>query len=354
MKTTANEPKHFVYLKIVAALGVTTAFNKIIDPYVGYHAVGFIYLLAIALMGLWRRKGPVLLAAFLSAVLWNYLFIPPLGAFAISAPEDIMMVAAFFVNSLIIGNLTARVQSRERILKMQEKKIETILDLISHEMRTPLTAIIGSSTALTEEKIKNDPKARDELIGALLGAGERLNGVIANLIEMSRLSANEVKIRNDAFEISELTDACLDKLKMQIAPHPVHFEKHGGPLLVRGDFKLLEHALSNLILNAAAYSPSDAPIELAACPAPDGIRLEIRDFGTGIPDTYRERVFEKFFRIPGTPAGGAGLGLSIVKRIVELHGGKITASTHPQGGAVIAFNLPHHFPDTLWRKFDER
>lgn len=334
------------YAETLVAIGAVTLFNKALDPIIGYRAVGFVYVLAIVLLGLRVSKGPVLSAAIFSAVLWNFLFIPPLHTFEISSSEDIMMLIAFLAISLLTGILLfererlAKKANRLKMLEESERIYETMLDLISHEMRTPLTAIIGSSTALMEEKIKNDPKSAAVLLEAILNAGERLNSVVSNLLDMSRLSASGVKVRDDVFEVSELAETCLEKQRRPLRLHRTSFTKDGNDVMIKGDFKLLEHALSNLLLNAAAYSPEDGEILVTSCAVPQGVQIEIYDRGPGIPEPDLENIFEKFFRVPGTPSGGTGLGLSIVKRIVELHGGAVSAANRPGGGAVFTLRVP--------------
>jgi len=557
--------KHFA--KTGASLLATTLASLLILPLIGYRAVGFLYLLNVVILSIYTPFSIVLVAAAVSALVWNYLFIPPRGTFVISAPEDIMMCMAYFVISSVTAYLTAQIRKNQNILKAREEttqalydllksmtfvkgqkaivslavsKIEslfaaecciliaksveelshqptfghltlsendravaiwafehgkmagwstdtlsaskvlcltlkfgeqkfgvlafkpkedrklnpeqhnllisitnqisvalvkeryeadskeavllkeseklhqTLLNCISHELRTPLTSVMGAATALQEQVKDNDAQSsslkslseeifsasekmnhafahlRDSTIevdtaklqrewAALAGrihaafegqkkllkendtqseslrvlseevvsASERLNHVFENLLDMTRLESGIIKLREEWFDLAELLSFTVDRQKRLLSQHRVQFEATNASLYFYGDYDLLEHAFANLLLNAAKYSPSETTIKVTAGKPSNEFVVSIKDQGPGIPTDLIPHIFEKFYRLPGTPSGGLGLGLSISKNLIELHGGKIEVENLPKGGAAFSVILPYHEPPSI-------
>jgi len=208
-----------------------------------------------------------------------------------------------------------------KLYEASESLHQTLLNSISHEMRTPLTVIMGSATALADPQTKRDvvSVAQD-----LLTASDRLNRVIENLLDMSRLNSGVLALKTEWCDVHDLVHAAIQKLGVNLKYHTVKTEFAADLPLVNIDFRLFEHALSNLILNAAAYTPKGTSIKIGVSKISEKLlSLGVCDQGPGIPVSDRERVFDKFYRVPGTPAGGTGLGLSIVKSIVEAHHGRV-------------------------------
>jgi two-component system sensor histidine kinase KdpD len=125
-----------------------------------------------------------------------------------------------------------------------------------------------------------------------------------------------------------------------LSTHQVKLEVPTEPLLVRLDFSLVQHALANLLVNAATHTPPGTPVEVQAHLGDGSLTLSVADRGPGIPPEIVPRIFDKFFRAPGAPTGGSGLGLTIAKGFVEAHGGTITAANRPGGGAIFSLRLP--------------
>jgi two-component system sensor histidine kinase KdpD len=209
-----------------------------------------------------------------------------------------------------------------QLYETSERLHQTLLNSISHELRTPLTVIIGSATSLAEKQ--SPPEYVGAIAKELLGASDRLNRVIENLLDMSRLNSGVMALKLEWHDLQDLMGATVQKLGRNLAQHKfeVEIQPNLPPVLV--DFRLLEHALANLILNAAAYSPAGTAIRVVIqLGSPKLLLISVEDQGPGIPAADREKIFEKFYRVPGTPAGGTGLGLSIVKSIVEVHKGRV-------------------------------
>lgn len=487
-KLTAGLVAYYNTAWFLAAISVIC---YLAQPYVGYKALGSVFLLTILVVASFTSRGPILFAAVISALVWNYFFIPPTFTFIITSWEDTMMVISFFVVALVAGLLTSRIRKQEAILEnreerarnlyelaknlsnaqdiqqilsvlistvdrqfdavsrviltgqdgkiekpsqyqMQEKDFavaqwvfdngksagwstqtlsestylclpmkgnsgavgvfmfyprkkqttlsieqknfletviaqgavaierkqfreaaqatkiyeaseklhQTLINSVSHELRTPITTIIGTSTALKDERIFNDPKARKALTEELVQAAQRLDRVVENLLDVSRLEKGTLQLKKEWFEVQDLISDVKNNLKDELIDRELKLQIESGSL-IEGDFKLLQHAISNIVLNSVRYSPPGTAIEIQVRASQNTVSIAVKDSGSGIPQGLEHALFEKFYRLPGSAAGGIGLGLSIVKSIVELHGGKVTARNRSDTtGAIFEVILP--------------
>ena len=233
---------------------------------------------------------------------------------------------------------------RERSIAAEETKkseglYRTILDGITHEIKTPVTSILGIASALENGQIMQDASKRQELTTDLSESAERLNSIATNLLDMSRLTAGVVPIKKDWQEISELVNVCVDHLKRKLTNHKVKVEIEDNLPLVMIDFSLMEEALSNLLVNSEKYAPEGTQIQLKAFRRESEIVLEVDDEGPGVTEDELSLIFEKFYRGKGSLPGGTGLGLSIVKAIVEAHDGKVEAGNRKGGGLRVSIIL---------------
>ncbi len=482
---------YWYVLWIIAAISLL---NSILNPTIGYRAVGFVFLLSILLVSLFVSLGPILLAAILSTFIWDYFFIPPVGKFTIRAPEDIIMGVAYFVVAVVTGTLTHRIRNREQMLRQREERTDilyeivkaiagsssresfidvsinrvgailkadcavllddsggnlapvntpgrkwvpneqemavanyafannrpagwstdtlpsadslylpligtssivgvfifrsqskirllpddsgflntvvrqlaigieremlneksrkalqlqeserlhqTILDSISHEIRTPLTAIMGASSALQDPEIVSNVDARNELARELIDSSERLNQVIENLLDTSRLNSGMIKLKLEWCDPKDLISITLERLDKILETYKVDFDVPEKLPLIYIDFHLMEQVLSNLVRNAANATPIGMEIKIEVKPKTETLEIVVSDSGPGIPEYAIQNIFNRFYRVTGTPAGGIGLGLWLAKNIVELHGGKISVHNRPGAGAIFVISLP--------------
>lgn len=466
-----------------------------IEGLIGYRAVGFVFLLAVLIAGMFGSIGAVLFSAALSATTWNFFFIPPRFTFNIQEPDDIILCISFFVVALITGFLANRIRFHERLIREREERTnflyeilrdianaqeksefitkvaqrvgnllkadcgvilksasgelqfdktnaygvslseketavvlwsfqnqkqagwstdtlsqskalyipmkgstetigvfvfqpfkrfrkldleqrnllysitrqlgvsierhfltkrlaenqrlkdseelhQTLLNSISHEMRTPLTVMLG-----TAAELENDQKAKDftyvkEAAHNLVEAGDRLNRVIENLLDMSRLSSGILSLKLEWHDLSDLIGVVISKNTKNLKKFKIMTEGLEDMTLVKIDFRLMEHAISNLLLNAATYSPPETQIKMRLIKEKKKLILEIEDEGPGIPQEFTTKIFDKFYRVPGTPTGGTGLGLSIVKSIVEFHNGSVSFQNREPHGSCFRIELP--------------
>ncbi|MGE3341778.1 MAG: ATP-binding protein [Candidatus Altimarinota bacterium] len=353
------------YFKTLLFLSGVGALSTLVSPIIGYRAVGYIFLLGVLAVGSVASIGPVFFAAFLSAMTWNFFFMPPRFTFLIAHPEDLILLFTFFVAALITGVLTNRIrkhqaiiQEREErlrqaeVLKESEKLHQTLLNSISHELRTPLTAIMGSATALSDENSPDTMEFRRAIASELSAASDRLNRVTENLLDMSRINSGVMKLKKEWHDVHDLIGVTLQRLGRNLDRHHVKLDVVADLPLIEIDFRLLEHVLTNILINAAQYSPPTSTICISAKAVGQELILSIEDEGPGIGESHAQKIFEKFYRVPGTPAGGTGLGLSIAKSIVELHCGLIRVETARERGTKFVISLPLGRPPEMPREKD--
>jgi two-component system sensor histidine kinase KdpD len=223
-------------------------------------------------------------------------------------------------------------------LRESEKLHQTLLNSISHELRTPLTSILGSASALAERQ-SGDPYSRD-LVLQIVESSERLNRVVENLLDMTRLNGGYLSLKKEWQDIQDLIGVTVRRLGYFTAHRRLRIEIADDLPLIEIDFRLMEHVLSNLLINAFQYSPEASEVCVRASLVADHLRLAIEDEGPGVPAHDLDKIFEKFYRVNGTPAGGTGLGLAICKSIVEAHGGRIYAENRTSEGLRIWIELP--------------
>lgn len=481
---------------VACTIAAITAVGQLLPAHT-YLAVGLVYLLAVIALSLRVGRWPVLLAGVLSAMTWNFLFIPPRYTFAINKLEDATLFVTYFVVAVIAGQLTARIRAqarnerlreeratalfqltralaaartlddavfaalrqidelfgaktalllageaggaltshfaasfatdekergvaqwafehrrsagrftdtlpgsaafylplvredhalgvlgvaptgsktltlaqrdlleafarqlaliverehlraaseREKLLAESEKLHRALLDSVSHELRTPLAVIASSLENIAEPA--TDVTLRNQLANEARQASRRLNRLVSNLLDQTRLESGALKPRLDWCDAHDLVNAALDGVRDALASHPLEIAVPDDVPPIRADFALTEQALANLLLNAALHTPSKTPVFLAAGIERGGQRafFTVADRGPGFPPEMRERLFKKFARGDAAHAGGLGLGLSIVRGFIVAQGGEVVVGENPGGGAVFTIYLPHSAP----------
>jgi len=491
------------YAKVAGVLVAVTLVCVFLRPFTGYRAVGYVFMATVLLLSTVSTIGPILFAAAFSALTWDYIFVPPLYTLRVSSPEDLMMIAAYFLVAVVAGALTTRIRRQDadlrlrerhakvlyelgknfseakdteniasvacscveglftvkakllmvnpegqlsrtpvgagagapeadekdyavafwsfannkkagwntdtlqsarcmalplcgkvqpvgvlllypesqspfpleeenlldtiasqlavalerelfdarakaaRMLEESERLHQTLLNSVSHELRTPITSIIGHATALQDPGVADNPMIRLTVSEELIDSAERLNRIVGNLLDMSRLSGGILTLKKETFDANELVTSTIHTLSRPLRFHRLDLRLNPDELYCEGDRRLLEHAVANVILNAAYYSPTETAIEITTRSEEGNAVISVSDEGKGIPTEALEKIFEKFYRVPGTPPGGTGLGLSIVKNIVETHKGTVAVHNRLTGGAVFTITLPLAPPPPL-------
>ncbi len=465
----ADRPRGFV-----AAAGITTGVTLVgllLLPLVGYWTVALIYLLAVTLAGSALRRGPILVLATLSALAWNFLFIPPRFTFHIEKTEDWAMFGTFFVVALVVGQLTARLRERERaehdresravalyrisralaasttldqalraalaevgadaavllpgpngldrhaastlaisakeesvatwayqnrqpagrftdtlpesdamhlplltgdrsegvlairladtptlaqrelleacaaqlaialakeravraegearLARDSEKLQKTLLDSVSHELKTPLAAIHGALEQPTPD------------LAEIRAATRRLRRVVEELLDVTRIESGLVRPQREWCDVGELLHDA--RARADLAESALAFGSFDNLPSIHVDAALITHALATLFCNATTHGAAAEPPTVTAHRDGEHIVIAVADRGPGLRAGDEERVFERFYRAADAHPGGLGLGLAIARRLVEVHGGTVTAENRPAGGARFTVRLP--------------
>ena len=215
-----------------------------------------------------------------------------------------------------------------------------LLSAVSHDLRTPLATITGAASTVLDGEARLDPATRRELLQSVYDEAERLNRLVQNLLEMTRLESGALQLRKEWHPLEEVIGAALGRLGTRLANRRVTTRVPPDLPLVAIDDVLVEQLLVNLLDNAVKYTPAESPITLIATATDRAVTVEVADRGPGLPPGEEDRVFEKFYRGQPTSGRGVGLGLAICQGIVRAHGGRIWAQNLPEGGVAFLFTLP--------------
>jgi two-component system sensor histidine kinase KdpD len=232
-------------------------------------------------------------------------------------------------------------QAKQNLLIAESEKLyKTLFDSVSHELKTPITTILGAVSSFKDDKIINNRTVFYRLINETSIAAERLKRLVENLLDITRLESGTLKLKKNWHSISDLISSTINRIRIEYVDHKINYQIGTSVILGKFDYPLVEQALVNIIHNSIEYTPSNSQIDMIAESKDDKIIITISDNGSGFPDNELKNIFKKFYRLPGTKAGGTGLGLSIAKGFIEAHGGTITAGNKKTGGAEIIISLP--------------
>lgn len=238
--------------------------------------------------------------------------------------------------------------NQAQLLRETEKLQTALLNSISHNLRTPLASITGALSSLRDDEQMLDEAGRRDLLSTAWEEAERLNHLVGNLLNMTRLEAGAMKLNLEASDVQDLVGVTLTQMANRLRYRQLVMDVPSTLPPVTIDLVLTAQALVNLVDNAMKYSPADTPINIRAYIERNQVIIEVNDEGRGIPPTELEPIFDKFYRVQQmNDTSGTGLGLSISKGIVELHGGRIWAENRPGNGTTFAIALPIAKTDVL-------
>ncbi len=247
--------------------------------------------------------------------------------------ESLLQIFIAQISSTLEREQLNEITKRTVVYAESEKLYRTLFNSISHELRTPIAAIISASETLSQ-------KFQAEFIVEIQTAGERLNRLVENLLDMTRLESGQLAPKIDWCDVNDLFRSSLQKLGKDFSSRRVSIAIPEGMPLVKLDFGLMEQVFTNLLFNAALYTPPESVIMLSAKIENKNCIFTVSDNGPGFPAETLKHLFEKFYRVPGSRTGGTGLGLSIAKGFVEAHKGTITATNRSSGGAEFVISIP--------------
>jgi two-component system sensor histidine kinase KdpD len=355
-------------LVVAVGAGVVAALEGIAEPI----SLGIVFIPGVLLIATVWGLGLGLGTAVLSALVFNFFFLPPLRTFTIDAQHDIVALVVFVIVAFAAGTLAELARARaaesdrrreeaDRALaeaaalaaerdRMREEAIEaeavrrsdelktSLLRAVSHDLRTPLTAIIAAGAALDSPSATAEE--RHELSNAVVEEGQRLSRLVENLLDVSRLESGKAEPHREPVELVDLLDAARESLGPP--GDRVRLALDDDLPALSADPTQLERAFANLLENAVVHGDGQPVLVRSRLVGP---RLVVRvvDQGPGIPDNLRERIFEPFYRAPGAASGaGSGLGLAIARGFIEANGGEVEVESLPGQGSsfVVSFGVP--------------
>jgi len=458
----------------------------------GYKTISFIILLTVSLLPLRLGPGPVLLAGGLGALLWDFMFIPPIFTFSVGHIEDVMMLLMYFIVAIVTGVLSARVRTRERAVRQREERTsalfaltrdlssahsqdevikaavsnikkffnadvvvvlgdadgeiassphaassmkpdtkeygvaawsywnekragkftdtlpsaeatyfpmsgpryplgvigvkltqkltsdqenllenfiaqissaierellseistksiivaeserlyKTLFNSVSHELRTPVATIMGASENILRDMSHGSLPTNEEYAKEIHLAAERLNRLVANLLDMTRLESGMIQPKLDWHDVRDVINSALKGLDKELSGHSVTVNVQDDMPLAKFDYGLIEQSITNLVHNATVHSAERSEIRISATHTESECIIVVSDSGPGLTNDELQKVFEKFYRAPTAKTGGTGLGLPIAKGFVEAHKGTIAAKNRANGGAEFTVKIP--------------
>ena len=264
------------------------------------------------------------------------------GTESLTADEESLLNTLVSQAAIAIQRANLAEQSRHMELMRQTEKLQSaLLSSISHDLRTPLVSITGTLTTLQENDSGLDAVTRKELLENASEEADRLNRIVGNLLDLTRLEAGTLRVSKRPCDLRDVLGASLEQLRERIGDRTIRIAIPRDFPEVPMDFSFMMKAFYNLLDNAVKYSPKDSPIDIAARVHRNAAEIEIRDRGAGIAEGDLGRIFERFYRAEKPlPVAGTGLGLSICKGIIEAHGGGIVARNNADSGATFIVTLP--------------
>jgi two-component system, OmpR family, sensor histidine kinase KdpD len=363
---TNKLPKATQYLVSTLLIVVVAGVCYTLSGYTGYRVVALLLLLAVSVLAMLFEVLPVLVAAALSALIWNFFFIPPTFTFAITNTEDALMFLMYFIIAMVNAVLTYQIRSIEKANRHKAERehtlqlYNTLLNSLSHELRTPIATIIGATDNLQMRDNRLSANDKTALLHEVSKAALRLNTQVENLLNMSRLESGFIAPKRDWCDINELLHEVVQHAADDLVGRPVRILVKAQLPLFKIDGGLMHQVLYNLVQNATLYTPEGTAITLEAylmkeisghfdnSANPEMHRddelqrlcMTVTDAGKGFPVAEMNEVFDKFYRGKNTNTGGTGLGLSIAKGFITAHNGTIALVNMPEGGARFTIEIP--------------
>lgn len=319
---------------------VTTLLGELVKRRLEPTNILMFYLLAVMIAAIRWGQGPAILTSILSVLAFDFFLVPPYLTLGVSDFQYVFTFMVFLIVGIVVSTLASK--TREQVIQRQKEKLQTaLLSSISHDLRTPLSSVTGSLSALLDNDASLDDASRRELLETAFTEAGHLNRLVGNLLDMTRMEAGALKLNRKACELRDVLGVTLEQLKEKIGARNIQIDIPNDFPEISMDFLFMMKVFFNLIDNALKYSSADTPIDIKAIVLKDKVRIEIMDQGIGIPKADLKHIFEKFYRVESPQRIiGTGLGLSICKGIIEAHGGEICARNNPDRGAAFIITLP--------------
>ncbi|MEC8011032.1 MAG: ATP-binding protein [Pseudomonadota bacterium] len=298
--------------------------------------------LAIVVISMPCNRVVTNVSCFIFALIYNYFFTLPHYSFHMTELEDIINTIVFLVVSFLTSDFSNRYREKSEALKQAEMRSNILLS-VSHDLRTPLSSIIGSLETFKEYQHQISDEKKAELIDGSIEESHRLHRYIENLLQLVKLKHSPVELKMHKHRIEDITQ----HLESRVANPRFKMDINvSQPIMVQD--ALLEQAIYNMVDNALRYSPADKPVILKAYDLEQLLYIQVMDYGEGIPKQHRDQIFDAFYssRTGDMGYGGSGLGLAVAKGIVDAHRGRVhvienvTDDEGTQFGCVIEIQIP--------------
>lgn len=333
------------------SVAIVTLLCLLVRDIIDYRVVGYLLLVVVSLLAIFLEIKPVLLGAVLSALALNFVFIKPYFTLHIDKPEDILLLFMYFIIALINAVLTNNFKRMQRAIHIKEtrastlKLYNTLLDSLSHELRTPIAAIVGSIDTLQQKNVNLTQETQQKLHSEIEKASMKLNYQVENLLNMSRLESGYIQPKLDWCDVKEIVYNVSNRLSEETKNHKIVINIDENLPLFKLDYGLMEQIIYNLVYNSSQHTPKGATVSIQVKYEVDtdyDIHIDlikkcvitISDDGYGFPPEEIDKAFDKFYRFKTSKTGGTGLGLSIVKGFTEAQNGTITLQNAEDGGAI--------------------
>ena len=244
------------------------------------------------------------------------------------------------------------------VLQRTDALRAALISSVSHDLRTPLTSIKAAASSLLQDDVQWSDDERHSFAQAIEHEADRLNRLVENLLDMSRIEGGALKPEKEWYPIDELLHDVLGRMQPLLQGRAVTTDVPEDLPPVELDYLMIDQVVTNLLENALRYTPTGSPIEITASTTATELFLSVADRGPGIPSSDLERIFDKFYRVMDrsremSAIGGTGVGLSVCRGLIEAHGGRIWAANRQGGGAIFRFTLPLHQAENILQKTEE-
>lgn len=303
--------------------------------------VTIVYLIPVLVAAMRGGIVPAVVAALAGIGVAAFVFYPPLYDFRVSNPVQLIDLVLFIFVAVVTGHLAASLR-RAKMREQADALREAVIGSVSHELRSPLSAILGSASVL----VKAPEILRDARLGPLVSGlheeAERLNDLIQDLLDASRISSDGIRPHAEWVDPGDIVNAAVGRRLRLLANHQLKLSVADDLPLIYVDSILIERALGHLIENAVKFSAAASPVEVSAERVDRMIRFAVRDEGVGLSADERDHIWVRLYRSPRHAAiGGYGLGLWIARALVTACGGEVDAFSAGIGrGTTLSIGLP--------------
>lgn len=259
--------------------------------------------------------------------------------------ETLLLVRSFVaqLTSALDREINIDIAKEKEIFMESQKLFQTVLNSVSHELRTPIAIITAAVSTLDDEVTASNPDTRKQVCEELSSAAKRLDILVENILDMSKIDSGYFRLNRQPCDISDLFGTAINDMKSDFRNHQLQVNIADNLPTVMLDVHWFKQALVNILHNSVVYTPAGSDIFFEAYTDDKGlVILEILDRGTGVPEHSLSKLFDKFYRVPGSKSGGTGLGLTIAKAIIEAHKGIIYAKNREGGGLCVHIIIGNH------------